>query len=227
MLFGAIPALIVGVFYLAGIIALVLNLDGIVTWATPFADGWSEPLRTGLRVVAVLAVVALAALLVIFSFTAITLLVGDPFYERIWREVERRNGSEPAELGESLWAGLARGIANALRFFAVTASVGLLLFVCGFIPVIGQTVVPVIGFAVGGWFLATELTGFAFDGRGRSLADRRRSLRSRRALTLGFGVATYATFLIPGGAVLFMPSAVAGATLLARETLPANRARLA
>src|SRR5690606_4905820 len=87
------------------------------------------------------------------------------------------------------------------------------------IPVVGQTVVPVIGAAVGGWVLALELVGAAFSRRGLRLPDRRRALRADRPVALGFGVAVFCCFLIPLGAVLVMPAAVAGGTLLARRSL--------
>jgi CysZ protein len=38
-------------------------------------------------------------------------------------------------------------------------------------------------------------------------------------MALGFGVAVFCCFLIPLGAVLIMPAAVAGGTLLARHSL--------
>jgi hypothetical protein len=38
-------------------------------------------------------------------------------------------------------------------------------------------------------------------------------------MALGFGVAVFACFLIPLGAVLLMPAAVAGGTLLSRRVL--------
>jgi len=41
----------------------------------------------------------------------------------------------------------------------------------------------------------------------------------QRPVALGFGVAVFCCFLIPLGAVLLMPAAVAGATLLARAVL--------
>ena len=44
-------------------------------------------------------------------------------------------------------------------------------------------------------------------------------LGRHRALGLGFGSAVFACFLIPLGAVLVMPAAIAGATLLARRSL--------
>jgi CysZ protein len=77
--------------------------------------------------------------------------------------------------------------------------------------------VPVLGANVAGWFLALELTGTPFYRRGLRMRDRRVRLRTRRTLALGFGVAVFVCFLIPLGAVLIMPAAVAGGTLLARE----------
>jgi CysZ protein len=221
MLIGAVPALIVAVFYLAGIVVLLLNFDVVTAWATPFAENWDEPFRTATRVAATIALLGIAILLVVYTFTALTLAVGDTFYERIWRSVEKRLGGAPPDPDVSLWRSLARSVGEALRLLVVTALIGVTLFACGFIPVIGQTVVPVLGALVGGWFLTLELTGFAFSARGLSLRDRRRMLGARRARTLGFGVLTYLLFLLPLGAVVVMPAAVAGATLLSRDALAA------
>jgi CysZ protein len=106
-----------------------------------------------------------------------------------------------------------------IRILIPTILIAIALFVIGFVPVVGQILVPVLGAFFGGWFLTLELTGLAFEGRGMTLKDRRIALRSRRARTLGFGVASYVSFLIPLGAVIMMPAAVAGATLLARSAL--------
>lgn len=217
---GVLPALIVGAVYAVGIVLLAINLDAIVSLVTPFARGSDlEPL---VRVAAGLAIVALAVILLIYTYAAITLAVGDVFYERIWRSVERTIGDAPAELEEGFWTGVRRAAANGIRLLAITVVVGLLLFVCGFIPLVGQTLVPVVGAFFGGWFLALELTGYAFDARGMRLRDRRRALGVNRAQTLGFGVACYLLFLVPFLAIVVMPAAVAGATYLARSALAAD-----
>ncbi|MDN4641155.1 EI24 domain-containing protein [Agreia sp. PsM10] len=219
MLVGALPALIVAAVYLAALIVLFVNAPALAEWATPFADGWPEGWRTAVRIAAIIAFVGLGALLVVYTYTAITLAVGDPFYEKIWRSVENRLGGIRNEVEMPFWPALRRGILDAVRILVATAAIGLGLFVLGFIPIVGQTVVPIVGAAVAGWFLALELTGKAFDARGRSLKDRRRALAAIRPTALGFGVASYLVFLIPFGAVFVMPAAVAGATLLSREAL--------
>lgn len=103
-----------------------------------------------------------------------------------------------------------------------------MLVLLGFVPVVGQVVGLIVGALVGGRALALELTGFAGDARGLSLAERRRLLGEHRAVSLGFGVAVYLAFLIPGGAVVATPAATAGATLLLRAlrgepTLPGGQ----
>jgi CysZ protein len=80
----------------------------------------------------------------------------------------------------------------------------------------------VIAACVSGYFLTGELTAIALERRGLMRRDRFALLKRHRALAVGFGAATLVVFLIPLGAVLAMPGAVAGATLLARERLAVN-----
>lgn len=94
---------------------------------------------------------------------------------------------------------------------------GILLFACGFIPVAYQTVVPVIGFFVTGFFLTEELTSVALQRRSVVLRDRLTLLRSRKTLVWGFGTPLALAFVVPFVAVFLMPGAVAGATLMARD----------
>ena len=221
MFLGALPALLVGIVYVALLVALAFQLDAIATALTGFAERWDEPWRISVRVAVGAAVAALALLIAVFTYTALTLALGDPFYERISRRVKERLGGAPAELDEPWWRGLARGIGNALRLLAATAFIGLLLFALGLIPLVGTPLAAVLGAVTGGWFLAVELAGYPFDARGLPLSARRRMLATGRATTLGFGVLTYLLFLVPLGAVVVMPAAVAGATLMSRDALAA------
>ena len=221
MWLGVLPALIVGVIFAGAIIVLGVNFDAIVSAITPFARGWAlEPL---VRIATGLAIVAISVVILVYTYVAITLAVGDPFYERIWKAVELQSGGAPAERREGFWKPLGRGLGNGLRLFLAAVGVSILLFALGLIPVVGQILAPVLGAFLGGWFLTLELTGYAFDARGLRLRDRRRLLGARRSRTLGFGVATYLLFLVPFAVVFVMPAAVAGATLLARDAVPSER----
>ncbi len=220
MALGVLPALISGALLVAAMVTLFSFVDELAGLATWFADDWT---RTGwrdvVRIVAGLGILGVGGLVGVLAFTAVTLLIGDPFYEKISEKVEDRFGGVPDAVEVPWWSSLRRSLADSLRLVGMTLLVGVPLFAAGFIPVVGQTVVPVLGAAVGGWFLAVELTGVPFHRRGRRLPDRRAALRAHRPMALGFGVAVFLCFLIPLGAVLVMPAAVVGGTLLSRRVL--------
>ncbi|MGC5050213.1 EI24 domain-containing protein [Micromonospora sp. DT48] len=219
MLLGVVPALISGTIFVGAYALLVFFVDDLAVAVTPFADDWSTTARSVVRVVAMLGFLGLGGLLTVLTFTAVTLVVGDPFYEKISERVEQRYGGTPDAVEVPFWSSLRRSAADSIRLVALAVLVGIPLFVAGFIPLVGQTVVPVIGAVVGGWLLAVELVGAPFYRRGKGLRDRRAVLKADRPTALGFGVAVFVCFLIPLGAVLLMPAAVAGAALLARRSL--------
>lgn len=219
VLLGLIPAFIAAILYVAAfatLIYFVSDLSESVTW---WADDWSGGLRDTVQVLAAIGILGFASLIGILTFTAVTLAIGDPFYEKISGEVEARYGGVPGEVDVPWWRSLRRSIWDSLRLIALSVLIGIPLFVAGFIPFVGQTVVPVIGALVGGWFLALELVGVAFYRRGLRLPERRAFLAANRPMALGFGVGVFCCFLIPLGAVLLMPAAVVGGTLLARRVL--------
>ena len=219
MLLGAVPALIVGAVWIALLVGLLTSLDGVAGWLTGFADPWTEPFRSAVRAVVGLAVVVLAIVVGALTFTAVVLTVGDPWYERISRSVEERLGDAPPERDEPLLRGVLRAARDGLALLLASVGVGVVSFLLGLIPVVGPVLGAVFGATSGGWFLALELTGTPFDARGIALGERWRVLARSRARTLGFGVATWVLFLVPLGAVVAMPAAVGGATLLVRRTL--------
>ena len=218
MFLGWIPAILVLAAFVTVIVVLGINLQSLTLAITPFAEEWNEPWRGIVRVGVGVAVLVAAAFLGIFLYTSVTLIVGAWFYERIWASVERRFGPVP-DAGKPFWRGLFIEIADAARMLVPTLLLGLAVFALQLIPVVGTVASLVLGALAGGWLLTMELTGFALGSRGLRLRQRRAAIRGRRAMTLGFGMATYLLFLIPGGTVLVMPAAVAGATLLTRRLL--------
>jgi CysZ protein len=218
LLFGLVPGLISFVVVVAALGTRFFFLGDVAGAATWFADDWSETARDLVRAFAMVAIGTGGVVIAVFTFTALTITIGDPFYEEISKRIDDRLGGGPTE--EQPWRRtLVRNLADSLRLLAFSLVVGLVVSCAGLIPVVGQSVVPVVGAIVGGWLLAVEISGVPFNRRGLRLRERRRLLRANKALALGFGVPIFLIFLVPFVAILVMPGAVAGATLLTRRVL--------
>ncbi len=217
MTLGIVPAAVVAALFLSGLIALGAFLPGIAEAITPFADGWPGLWATIIRVAVGTAVLGAALVLVAVSFTALTLLIGEPFYDRIWNAVEADLGDPDVDADYGLW----RSLWDTLALFTRGAGVALLAALIGLVPVVGGVLGTIFAVLLTGWLLADELTSRALTARGMVPAARRRLMRQHRARVVGFGVATQLCFIVPLGAVATMPAAVAGATLLARSLLEA------
>lgn len=218
MALGLIPAAIVATVLLACLVALATSVPGITVALTPFADGWPGLWASVIRIAVGTALIGAALVIVAISFTALTLFVGEPFYERIWRAVEVDLGDAPPASEGGFWSSLADGAGLVFRGIGVALFAALL----GLIPGVGGALSAVTAVFLTGMLLADELGSRALTARGLVASQRRALMRRHRALTLGFGVATQLCFLVPGGAVATMPAAVAGSALLARELLPAT-----
>ncbi len=216
---GLIPGAIAFLILTAGIIAVVFGLDGETRVLTGFTHGWVPWLRSAVEIATRIAVVGLSVLLAMWAFTSLALLLGQPFFERICTDLDDEAGV-PEAPATDFWKDLLVEFRDSLRVGVLVAVVALGLFIAEFIPVVGQTVVPVIAAGFGGWALMLELSGVPFARRGFDLTGRRLWLRRHRARVLGLGVTLFLVFLIPLGAVLFMPVAVAAATVLTQRIVP-------
>jgi CysZ protein len=211
MFLGLVPALIVSVALTAALVALASTLAPLTEAVTPFADHWPGAWTLALRIALGIAVFAGAVLLAATTFTALTLIIGEPFYDKIWRSVEISDSGAVPDHDP----GWRAAIADATGLMVRGALVALLAFALGFIPLIGGVVGTVTGVLLSGWILADELSGRALTARGIDRRARRRLLRAARGRALGFGIMTQLCFLVPLGAVFTMPAAVVGATRLA------------
>jgi CysZ protein len=219
LLLGAIPAVISLAIVATALVLLLFFVDDLAAKVTWFADDWSSLGRTLMRIVAGAAILGASLLVFVLTYTALTLVIGDPFYEIISERVEQRFGGGSGTVDVAWHVSMRRNLADSLRLVLFSILVGIPLFLAGFIPLVGQTVVPVVDASVGGWLIALEMTGIAFNRRGLRLADRRKALRERRWMALGFGVPVFLLLLIPFAAIIVVPIAIAGSTLLARTAL--------
>lgn len=215
MALGLIPAAIVFGILVVLIALLVANLDPVTSFLTGFAENWDQGWRNLLRIGFGLALIVGVIVLYAFSFTALTLLVGDWFYERIWKAVEADLGGFTAGSEPGFW----RSAGDAARLAVRAIVTGAVIVLLGLMPIVGTALAVVSGTFLSGRIVALELTTRPLEARGMTRQQRRAALRSHGPRVLGFGVAVHMCFLIPGGAILAMPAAVAGATVLCRHVL--------
>ena len=225
LLIGMLPAVLTTVLLLGGMIALIANVGHLAALVTPFANGWPSGGRQFARLAAGVALVGAAAVLGVVGFTAVTLTIGGPFYERIAEQIEDDLGVTVQELDLSWWrqflAGVRDGVVLLLRSLIFTAP----LFLAGFLPVVGQSVVPVLVALETGWFMALEVVAVPFYRRGIGLRKRTAMLRRRRMLAVGLGLPAALLCMIPLMAIVVMPAAFAGGVLVALDTLGVSPGR--
>ena len=158
--------------------------------------------------------------LVFFGFTALANLVGAPFNGLLAAAVEAHltghridNLNQRGMVREALTV-MASEV-QKLAYIAVRALPCLILFL---IPGV-QVAAPFLWFLFGAWMLAFEYADYPMANHGLSFKQQRKTLASKRALTLGFGAAVMLLALVPLLNFLVMPTAVAGATALWVERL--------
>lgn len=218
LLLGALPAVLTTALLTGGLVALVIWIDDLATLVTPFADDWSSTWQTAVRIAAGIGMFGAALVIALIAFSALTLAIGAPFYELIAEKVEDGLGLAPGEdlpFLRALGLGLRGGLALVLRSLLFTIP----LVIAGFIPVVGQTVVPVLLALVTAWFFALELVAVAYYRRGMNLREQRTALAKRRGLALGLGLPASLLCAIPLAAIIVMPVAFTGGVLVAHEAL--------
>ncbi|MER7796883.1 EI24 domain-containing protein [Microbacterium sp. NPDC096154] len=210
---GLAPAAIVGAVLTGALIALGFALPGLVELLTPFADGWGELAASALRWAIGLALMGGAVVLAIVTFTALTLVVGEPFYDRIWRSVEQDLGGRVPDVAY----GIGHSVRDAVGLFGKGLLAALAAGAVALVPVAGGAAGAVVGALLNGRVIADELSSRGLTARGLDAQQRAALLRRSRARVLGFGVAVHVCFLVPFAAIAVMPAAVAGAALLSRH----------
>ena len=219
LLIGVLPAVLTTAILLGAMIALIANLGHLSALVTPFAADWSGGWRMAARFAAGVALVCIAVSLGLVGFTAVTLIVGGPFYEHIAERIEDELGVARGHVDLSSRKLFLRGVRDGIVLLLRSLMFTILLFLAGFLPVVGQSVVPVLGALATAWFMALEVVAVPFYRRGIDLRNRTAMLRRRRMLAVGLGLPAALLCMIPLLAIVVMPVAFAGGVLVALDTL--------
>ncbi|WP_462401338.1 sulfate transporter CysZ [Pseudomonas sp. Marseille-QA0332] len=158
---------------------------------------------------------ALALLMMFFTFTLTANVIASPFNGFLAEKVEVMvRGHDPFPVFS--WAELAAMVprtlgreARKLGYFLPRA---IALFVLSLIPVVNVLAAP-LWLLFGVWMMAIQYIDYPADNNQMSWQDMIAWLRQKRWQCLGFGGVTYLALMIPFVNLVMMQAAVAGATL--------------
>lgn len=217
MALGLVPGAITAVLFVLMFVLVAAGLDPASSWLADRWVGAQSPWHDLAQWVVAMALLAAAILVAVYAFVTTTSVVGQPFFEALSHRIDDRLGPVAPGPEWPWWRNALRGIGEGVRLSVLTVPLSLGVALIGLIPAVGTVAAWTVGALLGGWFVALEFTAVPFERRGMRLRERRAGLGSRRALTVGFGAMAYLMAIVTPIAVVMMPAAVAGGTLLARE----------
>ncbi|MDE8034079.1 sulfate transporter CysZ [Actinobacillus equuli subsp. equuli] len=210
--FVLIPIAINSVLMIALLWFFIGNIVGWADWIVSFMPSWLDWLTIILVPLAVLSLI----MLFYFTFTTITNFIAAPFNALLAEKVELQLTGE--QLNNMTVAEMLKDVPRMLKrewqkmMYSIPRFIA--LFLLSFVPVIGQTVVPVLTFVFGAWLLAIQYCDYPFDNHKISFKRMRNALGQRKILNFTFGTFVSIFTALPFVNLVVMPVAVCGATAM-------------
>lgn len=224
--FVVIPLLINLVLFSAAIYLLATQYENLINWLTPDLPGWLPDFIAGLFewFIGLLWVLfaAVALIIIFFGFTMIANIVGAPFNTYLAAAVEYKlTGVQPIDPRTSFFKIVIESLVGEIK--------KLIYFLIWMIPLLIISVIPIINVVspflwaiFSAWMLALQYSDYPLGNHGFSFSKIRYTLSNHKMLSLGFGGSATVATMIPVLNFLVMPVSVAGATIMAVESLNKN-----
>ncbi|PJG58898.1 sulfate transporter CysZ [Aeromonas cavernicola] len=210
--FVLIPLLVNMLLFAGAFYALLMQLDGLFAWLDQQIPSWLSWLDYLLWPIAVLTI------LVVFSFifSSVTNWLAAPFNGLLAEKVEQiLTGEAPNDSGMlDVVKDVPRTFGREwikLKYYLPKALGCLILFL---IPVIGQTLAPLLWFLFSAWMMAIQYVDYPFDNHKIDFITMRDALKQQRGKSLSFGALVTLCAAIPFVNLLVMPVAICGATAM-------------
>ncbi|AWX14298.1 sulfate transporter CysZ [Mergibacter septicus] len=204
---------IINIILLGAIFYLFLHqINQFNHWLMAFIPDW-------LGVISYLILALGIAVILLFFYFIFTILAGfiaAPFNGLLAEKVEiRLTGEETASMTLlDLTKDLPRIFKREWQKLCYSWWRLVLLFLCGFIPFLGQTIVPFLFFIFTAWLLAIQYCDYPFDNHKVDFQQMKLALAQKRWLNLTFGGLVSLCAFIPLVNFIVMPVAVCGATAI-------------
>ncbi|MDO4430919.1 MAG: sulfate transporter CysZ [Lonepinella koalarum] len=208
-----IMPILLNIILMLGIFILFTNQVGVmIDYVMDFIPAWLDWLS------GILFIIAIVMILFAFYFSFITLsgFIAAPFNGLLAEKVEKMLTGET--LNEMNTIDFIKDIPRMLGrewqklLYSLPRYIGLFLF--GFMPIVGQSIIPILTFIFSAWMMAIQYCDYPFDNHKISFQTMRFKLQQLRWQNLTFGsLVTLCTF-IPLVNFVVIPVAVCGATAM-------------
>lgn len=208
-----IMPIVLNILLLSGLFWLFMaQISNMIDWMMAFIPDWLSFLSVILLVLSI----TMILLVFYFIFTTLSGFIAAPFNGLLAEKLEKMLTGEA--VSEDNWLDVMKDVPRMLnrewQKLRYSLPKIIALFLLGFIPVVGQTIVPVLTFLFTAWMMAIQYCDYPFDNHKISFDVMKNALGEQRTQSLTFGgLITCCTFL-PLVNLVIIPVAVCGATLM-------------
>lgn len=209
MPFVVLPV-VINTLVMVGLIWLFFSNVG--SWFEVILPSWLE----WLRFILIPLIFLMMLVIFYFAFTALANFIAAPFNALLAEKVEQQLTGE--NLTEMTMAEMMKDVPRMLKrewqkmWYSIPRLIA--LFLLSFMPVLGQSVVPVLTFMFGAWLLAIQYCDYPFDNHKISFMQMRNALLQKRTMNFTFGALVSLFTMVPFLNLVAMPVAVCGASAM-------------
>lgn len=203
--------LLSGLFWL-----FITQINTLIEYFMAYIPDWLSWLSGVLLLLSVLMIL----ILFYFIFTTLSGFIAAPFNALLAEKVEKRLTGESITEGSAV--DFIRDIPRMLGrewqklIYSLPKFIG--LFLLGFIPLLGQTLVPILAFLFSAWMMAIQYCDYPFDNHKIPFRIMKNELAEKSSLSLTFGTLVTCCTFVPILNLVIIPVAVCGATAMWVET---------
>ncbi|GAB1080428.1 MAG: sulfate transporter CysZ [Shewanella algae] len=203
--------LMINLLLFAGVIYFAIGqLGNVFAWLEDQLPDYLSWLNVILWPLAIITLLVLLS----FIFSSVMNWLAAPFNGLLAEKVEQLLTGKPLNTGGTL--DLIKDLPRILGrewqklvYYLPRAILILLLF---FIPVIGQTVFPVVWFIFSAWMMSIQYCDYPFDNHKVAFKEMKFALKNTKGSSMSFGAAVTLFSMIPIVNFIVMPVAICGAT---------------
>lgn len=224
-----IMPILLNIILMIGLLWLfITQISGMIEWVMNFLPNWLDWMSS------IMFIASLVMILTVFyfSFTMLSGFIAAPFNGLLAEKVEKMlTGEVMIETNmQDFIKDVPRMLAREWQKLWYSLPKYIALFLFGFMPFLGQTVVPIIAFVFGAWMMAIQYCDYPFDNHKISFHAMRFKLAQNRTQSLVFGALITLCTLVPIINLVVIPVAVCGATAMwvdtyRKELYDANRVK--